>query len=92
MLIVINEKHLNINIDDNDNYSITSSNLGNQEIILENQNDANSCQFSETSKSLYSASSLGNNPMIKHKSTNLDLADSTEIDKTFQPPTDTKDE
>ena len=57
-----------------------------------NQNDANSCQFSETSKLLHSKSSLGNNPMIKHKSTHLDLADSPEIDTTFQPPTDTKDE
>ena len=57
-----------------------------------NQNDANSCQFLETFKSLCSTSSLGNNPMIKHKSTNLDLADSAEIDTTFQPPTDTKDE
>ena len=57
-----------------------------------NQNDANSCQLSETSKSSCSTSSLGNNPMIKHKSTNLDLADSTEINTTFQPPTGEKGE
>ena len=30
--------------------------------------------------------------MIKHKSTNLDLADSTEINTTFQPPTGEKGE